>query len=61
MVNKDFIKLVLSGKKKLLKMSALTSINVPVYDELSVKRLYPEAIKLPNLADYFPNVYAKGR
>ncbi len=61
MVNKDFIKLVLGGKKKLLKMSALTRINVPVYDELSVKRLYADAMKLPNLPDYFPDEYAKGR
>ena len=60
-MNKDFIKLVLAGKKKLLKMSALTRINVPVYDELSVKRLYADAMKLPNLLDYFPNEYAKGR
>ncbi len=61
MVNKDFIKLVLAGKKKLLNMSALNRVNVPVYDELSVKRLYADAVKLPNMLDHFPNEYAKGR
>ena len=60
-MNKDFIKLVLAGRKKLLKMSALTRINVPVYDELSVKRLYVNALNLPNMPDYFPDEYAKGR
>ena len=40
MINKDFIKLVLMGSKKLVKMSNLKPINAPAYDEISVKRLY---------------------
>jgi hypothetical protein len=41
------MKQVFSGKKKLLKMSEVKPINVPVYDEISVKRLYKEIIADP--------------
>ena len=40
MINKDFIKQVLGGKKRLLKMTDLRPIHAPAYDEVSVKRLY---------------------
>ena len=40
-VNKDFLKAVFSGEKQLLKKQAVTTIEVPHYDELSVKRLWP--------------------
>jgi hypothetical protein len=40
-INKDFLKEVLSGKKKLLSMGDVRMANVPQYDELSVKNLYP--------------------
>ena len=42
MYNKDFLKLVLDGvTKKLLKLKDVKFINVPVYDELSVKKFWP--------------------
>ena len=41
MMNKDFLKLVLANTKKLLKMSMLRSINVPKFDEVSVKKIWP--------------------
>jgi len=41
MITKDFLKQILADEKKLLKMSALRSINMPKFDELSVKRVYP--------------------
>jgi hypothetical protein len=40
-INKDFLKEVLSGKKKLLNMKDVRQANVPQYDELSVKNLHP--------------------
>ena len=40
-VNKDFLKQILSGEKQLLKKNAVYTIEVPQYDELSVKRLWP--------------------
>jgi len=61
MINKDFIKKVLSGHKKLLKMSQLSPVNPPAYDEVSVKRLYTDALLMPGMVDYFPDAYAKGR
>ena len=36
-------------------------IQAPKYDEISVKNLYPIFIKLPNMVDYFPDQYSKGR
>ena len=41
-VTKDFLKDVLQGKKKLLKMAEVDFINVPLFEEISVKRLYNE-------------------
>ena len=40
-VNKDFLKDVLCGKKMLLKMDEVKTMSVPFYDELSVKKLWP--------------------
>ena len=42
MVTKDFLKDVLQGKKKLLKMAEVRFINAPLFDEISVKRLYQD-------------------
>ena len=41
-VNRDFIRAVLKGDKKLLKISEKRSVNVPMYDELSVKNIFPK-------------------
>ena len=41
-VNKDFPKQVFAGEKMLLKKKAVTTIEVPHYDELSVKALWPQ-------------------
>ena len=41
MVNKDFLKQILSEDKMLLPLKELVAVNVPQYDELSVKNLWP--------------------
>ena len=41
MVNKDFIRDVLAERKKLMRLSAVKSVNVPHFDEISVKNIYP--------------------
>ena len=41
-VNRDFVRAVLQGEKKLLKISEKRSVNVPKYDELSVKNIFPK-------------------
>ena len=41
MINRDFLKQVLNEEKTLLHMDAVKRIHVPLFDELSVARLYP--------------------
>ena len=61
MVNKDFLKQVLKGEKQLLKKAQVAFIQVPHYDELSVKRLYPQLHKDPKFLSYFPDKYPKDK
>ena len=61
MFTKDFAKLVLMGKKKLLKRADVNFVEVARFDELSVKNLYDKLIKLEGMPDYFPDKYPKGR
>ena len=61
MFNKKFTKQLFAGKKKLMKLKAVNMISAPKYDEISVKALYPIFIKLPNMVEYFPDEYSKGR
>ena len=42
MVNKDFLKMVLTEEKKLLHLHEVRWVNVPHYDELSVKKFLPK-------------------
>ena len=53
-VNKDFLKLVLAEKKQLLKKQEVNYINVPHYDEISVKALWPDLKKDGEFMQYFP-------
>ncbi len=41
MINKDFLKAVLAEKKDLLTLSAVKFKHVPLFDELSVVKLWP--------------------
>ena len=60
-VNKDFLKDVLCGKKMLMKKADVEKVTVPHYDELSVKALYPQFSKDATMMAYFPDVYPKGK
>ena len=42
MINKDFLKQVFANDKRLMKLSELKPVNVPKFDELSVKNIYPK-------------------
>jgi hypothetical protein len=55
-LNKDFLKNVLAGRKKLIPMNQVRPINVPKYDELSVIRLYKDAMAQASLAVFFPDI-----
>ena len=41
MINKDFLKKVLKEEKKLLSLKEVKYVNVPFYEELSVKKFWP--------------------
>ena len=41
MMNKDFLKEVFTEEKSLLKLDQVKRIHVPLYDELSVVKLWP--------------------
>ena len=53
MINKDFLKQVFANEKSLLKMSELRAVNVPKFDELSVKYVYPKIKEDPKVHKYF--------
>ena len=61
MITTDFLKQILRGDKQLLKMSEVRYCNPPRYDEISVSQLYDPCLKMPGMADYFPDTYPKGR
>lgn len=60
-INKDFLKDVLVGKKQLFKKTEVKPIMVPRYDELSVKNIFPELKKDPIFMSYFPDSYPAGK
>ena len=60
MISKDFLKLVLAGKKHLMKMSEVKFIHVPKYDELAVKYLLPHLMKDATFMQFFPDKFPKG-
>ena len=61
MFTREFSKALFKGDKKLKKISEVSFISAPKYDELSVKKLYPTLIELDGMKPYFPDKYAKGR
>ena len=60
-VNKDFLKAVLKGEKQLMKKAQVSYIQVPHYDELSVRNIWPEFKKDPTFASFFPSKWAKDK
>ena len=61
MMNKDFLKDVLADKKRLIPLKDVIFVNVPKYDELSVKTVYPLIQKDKELMAFFPDKLPKGR
>jgi len=53
-MNKDFLKEVLTGSKKLLKLNEVNRVNVPKYDELSVLSFWPQMKEDEEFMKYFP-------
>ena len=61
MCTKPFLKAVLQGTKTLIKLDKVRFVQVPIYDELSVKNLYSKFLELYETSNYFPDHYASGR
>ena len=61
MMNKDFLKEVLTEDKSLLRLDEVCRINVPLYDELSVIKIWPMMKQDQKFMLYFPSKMAKGR
>ena len=61
MLNKDFIKLVLVEKKKLLPLSEVKHVHIPKYEELSVKKLWPLTWNVEDFMVYMPDHTPEGR
>ena len=61
MVNKDFLKAVFMEEKGLLKLSEVKWKNVPFYDELAVKKIWPDVQNDPEVMFFMPSKLPKGR
>ena len=61
MVNKDFLKAVFMEEKGLLKLSEVKFKNVLFYDELAVKKIWPDVQEDPEVMFYMPSKLPKGR
>ena len=58
---KDFLKDVLANKKSLMKKAEVTEVDVPFYDELSVKAMWPMFKADQTFTKYFPDKYPVGK
>ena len=61
MFTKDYAKDIFAEKKQLIKKKNVFYIDVPKFDELSVKNLYDTLLELDGMQSYFPDYYPKGR
>ena len=61
MFTKDYAKDIFSEKKLLIKKKNVLFVEVPKFDELSVKNLYEKLLALDNMSLYFPDQFPKGR
>lgn len=61
MLNKDFLKQVFAGDKKLLELKQVKWIHVPVYDELAVHKIWPLIKEEEKMMMFFPDKLPKGR
>jgi hypothetical protein len=61
MFTKDHLKAILAGEKRLLLVKDIKVVNMPKYDELSVKAIYDPMMMREDLRAYFPDHYPAGR
>ena len=61
MMNKDFLKKVLTEEKQLLQLSEVKYVIVPHYEELSVKKFYPILSSDEKFMSYMPDLPVDNR
>ena len=61
MINKDYIKMVLTEEKAMLPLSEVKWVTVPHYDELSVKKFLPKFAADKKFMMYIPEVTMESR
>ena len=61
MYNKDFLRQVLAEDKELLELRDVKFRNIPVYDELAVKKFWPMMKNDAAFMKYFPDKLPSGR
>ena len=61
MINKDFLKQVLREEKQLLSVNKVKYVNVPHYDELSVKKFWPRVQTDADFMKHMPDPTPDGR
>ena len=60
-LNKDMLKGILNGSKSVFNLGEIRHINVPLYEELNVKKIFEHYKEEPLLKPYMPDKMAKGR
>ena len=58
-MNKEWIKQILSGEKKLLKLTQIKPVNAGNFPEVSVKNLFKEFSIRPEIVPYMPPITTK--
>lgn len=61
MINKDFLKQILAEEKEFMEVDAVKKVNMPKYDELSVKNFWPRVQGNLRIMKFFPDKLPKGR
>ena len=60
-LTKEWIRMILSGEKRLMSLNDIKSVSVGHFPEVSVKGLYEEYSLRPEIKIYLPNELPKGR
>lgn len=61
MLNRDFLKMILAGQKKLMPLKDVKWVSVPKFEELAVSNIMKMMEKDPEFMAYFPDKLPKGR
>ena len=61
MLNRDFLKFVLAGHKRLMPLKHVKAVEVPKFDELAVDKMFALMKDNPEFMSYFLDHLPKGR